>query len=133
MIISVEEGEKFSLWLAEMGETPSKILRKMIFSEGWKIMRKKELFTEFKKEKEKSFIPGIFIPALKVKTAGIIVDKKWKSFRIYKHCTGKWYLVGVTKNEHEQLTTLSIRQLQKLLGEFFEETYYEKIYASIDS
>jgi hypothetical protein len=124
--MNVVESESFIQWLEGRGLDPRNYVRKGTFSDNF-IVKDKDMYENFlAKNDGKKFIPGVEIETRRVRNLQIAVDfKKHKKFRVLKHFTDKWYLLGT---DNEKLTTLSNHQMIKLLGEHFEEEYYTKIY-----
>lgn len=120
------ESEIFISWLESRGLDPRHYLRHGTFSDNF-VLKDKETYEIFlAKNDGKTFLPGIEIETRKVKNLKISIDfSKHKKFRVLKHITEKWYLIG---SFNEKLTTLSNHQMIKLLGDHFEEEYYNKIY-----
>ena len=120
------ESEIFISWLESRGLDPRHHLRHGTFSDNF-VVKDKETYEIFlAKNDGKTFLPGVEIETRRVKNLKIAVDfSKHKKFRILKHFTEKWYLIG---SFNEKLTTLSNHQMIKLLGDHFEEEYYNKIY-----
>ena len=130
MNIPFEEGVAFISWLEDRGLAPRSYLKELAFSNNYKVLDEKMHEKFITENAGKKFIPGIEIESRRVKNIKIAVDfKKHKKFRALKHFSGIWYLLGLEKeNGYVKLTTLSSHQMVKLLGEYFEENYYEKIF-----
>lgn len=130
MRITFSEGMAFTEWLESRGETPGSFLKEMVFTNNFSVIDEK-MYEKFLVENcGKSFIPGIEVETRRVKNTKIAVDfKKYKKFRVLKHFSGVWYLLGHdVECGYMKLTTLSKHQMMKILGEYFEENYYEQIF-----
>jgi hypothetical protein len=130
MNISFDEGIAFSQWLENRGLRPPCYMREMVFSSNF-VVTNRDTYQIFVEENAgKKFTPGVEIETRRVKNLKIAVDfKKHKKFRVLKHFSGVWYLLGLEKDSgYIKLTTLSAHQMMKLLGEYFEEEYYTKIF-----
>lgn len=130
MKLTFEEGTAFSQWLEDRGETPCQHIKEHVFSNNFTVFDKEKYHLFLVENAGKCFIPGVDIESRRVKNTKIAVDfKKYKKFRVLKHFSGVWYLLGLEKGTgYVKLTTLSPHQMMKLLGEYFEENYYEQIY-----
>jgi hypothetical protein len=130
MNISFDEGVAFSQWLENRGPSPLSYLKEMVFSNNFVVINTEMHRIFIEENAGKNFIPGVEIETRRVKNLKIVVDfKKHKKFRVLKHFSGVWYLLGLEKNSgYIKLTTLSKHQMMKLLGEYFEEEYYTKIF-----
>ena len=130
MKLSYSEGMAFCQWLENRGETPCSFIKEHVFSNNFTVTDEKMYGKFIEENAGKNFIPGVDIESRRVKNLKIVIDfSKYKKFRVLKHFSGVWYLLGFDKTKgYEKLTTLCDHQMIKLLGEYFEENYYEKIF-----
>lgn len=130
MNITFSEGAAFCQWLEDRGLAPYQFMKEMVFSNNFVVLDT-EMYEKFLAENAgKPFIPGVVIESRRVKNLKIAVDfKVHKKFRVLKHYSGVWYLLGLDpEGLYSKLTTLSHHQMIKLLGDHFEEKYYEEIF-----
>ena len=130
-MISNKEGLEFARWLEARGLAPFKFLKERTFTDRF-IILDEEKYQEFLNDNaNKPFIAGVPIEARRVKLLKIAMDfKMYKEFLVVKTVSGMWNLMGTDKKSgFIKLTTLNEFQMIKLLGEHFEEFYYEQIFA----
>lgn len=130
-MISNKKGLEFARWLEARGQDPLKCIKECTFTDNF-IILDEEKYQEFlNNNAQKPFIAGVPIAVRRVKLLKIAMDfKVYKEFLVVKTVSGKWNLMGTDKKSgFIKLTTLNEFQMIKLLGEHFEEFYYEQIFA----